>query len=295
MKITTTGSLGNVAKLLVKQLITAGDEVTVITTSSDRAANIEALGAKAAIGRISDAAFLNMAFAGADAVFAMVPPAMEPANMIEAITRAGEAYARAIQSAGVPRVVLLSSVGADVPEGTGPVQAVHRVEQIFSQLTAVNVTVVRSGFFYVNFLRDIPLLKSENIFGNNYNGADKLALTHPEDLATAIAQELQTKGDGYEVKYAVSDISTGNELAAVFGKAIGKPDLTWTNIPDEQLKEDMITAGLPAPLSALITELGQAVRAGIVIKDFLASGGKTTGHTKLQQFAEEFKSVYERT
>src|SRR4051794_4896940 len=187
MKITTTGSLGNVAKPLVKKLISAGHQVTVITTTTERKNEIEALGALAAVGSISDPAFLTKAFSGADAVYTMMPPSMGPGNMIQNIADAGQAYANAIKAAGVTRVVMLSSVGADAAEGTGPVQGVHRVEKILQQLDGVNVTVLRSGFFYINFLRDIPLIKSKSIFGNNYNGNDRLALTHPEDLSAALA------------------------------------------------------------------------------------------------------------
>jgi hypothetical protein len=151
---------------------------------------------------------------------------------------------------------------------------------------------LRSGFFHVNFLRDIPHLKSQNVFGNNYNGTDQLALTHPEDVATAVAEELQAQGNGFEIKYVVSDTSTGNQIAALFDKAINKPDLTWTNIPDEQLIQCMISGGLPIELAELITELGQGVRAGIVTKGFLAKGGNAIGQIKLEQFAEKFKSAY---
>lgn len=292
MKITTTGSLGNVAKPLVKKLIAAGHDLTVISTKDDRKSEIEALGAKAAVGSISDEAFLTEAFKGADAVYTMMPPSMGSGNMIQNIADAGQAYANAIKAAGVKRVVMLSSVGADAAKGTGPVQGVNRVEQIFHGFEGVNVTVLRSGFFYLNFLRDIPLIKSQGIFGNNYNGSDRLTLTHPEDLSTALAAELQAEGNGFDVKYVVSDVSTGDEMAALFGQAIGKPELVWTNIPDEQLKQGMLAGGMPEELVGLIVEMGQGVRAGTITRDFFASGTKVTGQIKLEQFAEEFKAAY---
>lgn len=291
MKITTTGSLGNVAKPLVKKLIAAGHDVTVITTREDRKPEIEALGARAAVGSISDVAFLIEAFRAADAVYTMMPPAMGATNMIRNIEDAGRAYAKAIKATGVSRVVMLSSTGADAPEGTGPVQGVHRVESILQTLQGVNVTVLRSGFFYVNFLRDIPSIKGRNIFGNNYPGTIPLALTHPEDLSDAIAEALQTEGNGFEIKYIVSDVSTGDKIAAVFGEAIGK-ELSWTNIPDEQLREGMLSAGMPPELVGLITEMGQGVRAGIITKDFFDKGAEVSGQIKLEQFAGEFKAAY---
>lgn len=294
MKITTTGSLGNVAKPLVKKLIAAGHELTVITTKEEKIAEIEALGAKAAVGSISDTAFLTQAFADADAVYTMVPPSMGASNLIQNIAEAGRAYADAIKASKVPRVVLLSSVGADAAAGTGPVGGVHLVEEAFRKLTDVNITVLRSGFFMVNFFRDIPLIRNLNLFGNNYSGAVQLPYTHPEDIAGAVASELQARGNGFEIKYIVSDVATGDHIASLFGQVIGKPELNWTEIPDEQLKQGMLGAGLTAELAGLITELGQGVRAGLITKDFIASGAKVTGKVKLSDFAEAFKNRYQQ-
>src|SRR6186713_3547285 len=125
MKITTAGSLGNVSKPLIELLIAAGHEVTVITSSPERRGAIESLGALAAIGSVSDVDFLTQAFKGADAVYTMTPSAMGSTHMIENIADAGKAYARAIREAGVTRVVMLSSIGADAAEGTGPIKGVH--------------------------------------------------------------------------------------------------------------------------------------------------------------------------
>jgi uncharacterized protein YbjT (DUF2867 family) len=143
MKITTTGSLGNVGKPLVRLLIAAGHDVTVITANAERQA--------AAIGSVNDADFLTQAFTGADAVYTMTPPAMGGSNIIENIAGVGGAYAQAINKSGVKRVVMLSSIGADASEGTGPVKGVNRVEQIFKQLSGVNVTILRAGNFYYFF------------------------------------------------------------------------------------------------------------------------------------------------
>jgi uncharacterized protein YbjT (DUF2867 family) len=292
MRITTAGSLGNVSKPLVKMLIEAGHEVTVITSSPDRRGAIEELGATAAIGSVSDQGFLAQAFEEADAVYAMTPQAMGGQHFIENIAQAGQAYAQAIKAAGVKRVVMLSSIGAHATEGTGPVKGVNRIEQIFQQLSGVNVTILRAGFFYYNFFRDIPMIRNMNIMGNNYNGDDRLPLTHPEDIAAALAGELQSKGNGIDVKYIVSDVSTGNKIATALGQAIGKPQLPWVEFPDEQLKQGMLSAGLPSELADLLTELGQGVRAGIVTEHFFATGAKVTGQVKLEQFAEEFKARY---
>lgn len=292
MKIVTTGSLGNVANLVVKKLINAGHNVTVITSKTDRTKAIEALGATAAVGSISDADFLTKTFKGSDAVFTMVPPSLGATNMIENIANAGKAYVEAIQTANIKRVVMLSSVGADAAEGTGPIQGVHHIEESFKALSQVDVTVLRSGFFYTNFLRDIPLIKSKNTFGNNYKGDDRLLLTHPDDISFAIAQELQNEGKGYEIKYVVSDISTGNKVASILGQAIGKTELAWSQVPDDILQQGLTAAGMPSELIGLIVEMGQGVRTGIITRDFFESGQKVSGRIKIEQFAEEFKNKF---
>jgi uncharacterized protein YbjT (DUF2867 family) len=66
MKITLTGSLGNISKPLAEILIKSGQEVTIISNDSKKLNVIKNLGAKAAIGSVSDVAFLTDAFKGAD-------------------------------------------------------------------------------------------------------------------------------------------------------------------------------------------------------------------------------------
>jgi Trk K+ transport system NAD-binding subunit len=61
MKITLTGSLGNISKPLAEILIKNGHEVTIISSDSKKVSDIEALGAKAAIGSVSDVSFLTQA------------------------------------------------------------------------------------------------------------------------------------------------------------------------------------------------------------------------------------------
>jgi uncharacterized protein YbjT (DUF2867 family) len=71
MKIIVTGSLGNISKPLTKALIQKGHSVTVISSKGERQDEIEAMGAKAAIGTFQDVDFLTKTFTGADIVYLM--------------------------------------------------------------------------------------------------------------------------------------------------------------------------------------------------------------------------------
>lgn len=74
MKIVITGSFGNISKPLTQALVQKGHLVTVVSSNAERQKDIEALGAKPAIGSLENPEFLATVFAGADAVYCMVPP-----------------------------------------------------------------------------------------------------------------------------------------------------------------------------------------------------------------------------
>ena len=97
MNYTITGSLGNISKPIAEALVKAGHQVTVITSKRENAAAIEAIGAKAAVGSVEDVAFLTNAFAGADAVYTMVPPKWDSSEWKKWIGSIGENYAVAIK------------------------------------------------------------------------------------------------------------------------------------------------------------------------------------------------------
>ena len=97
MKYVITGSLGNISKPLAERLIAAGHSVTVISSSPGKTAQIEAIGAQAAIGSVEDISFLIETFTGADAVYTMVPPNFGSSDWKKYIAGIGENYAAAIQ------------------------------------------------------------------------------------------------------------------------------------------------------------------------------------------------------
>jgi uncharacterized protein YbjT (DUF2867 family) len=292
MKLTLAGSLGNIGLPLTKKLVAAGHDVKVISSAAHNQAAIEALGAKAAIGSVSDATFLTEAFTGADAVYVMTPPNMGGVNIIANTTAAGEAFSTAIQKSGVGRVVMLSSIGADVPAGTGPIAGLHNIEKIYEKLENVNITFLRAGYFFNNLFNDIPLIKGAGITGGNYPSDVKIPLVHPEDIASAIAEELVKESVGKNIRYIVSDVRTPADLASVLGSAVGKPELPWVEFTDEQALQGMTQAGLPEEMAGLYQEMGVALREGKLQSDFDAQGSPVTGQIKLEDFAKIFAQAF---
>lgn len=288
MKITITGSLGNIGKPLTEQLIKKGHEVTVVSNSAERKSEIEGLGARAAIGSVSDKSFLENAFAGADAVYSMTPPNLGGTNVVANTIAAGKALAAAIKKSGVTRVVMLSSVGADVAEGTGPIKSIYHIESEFNKLEDAAVTFLRAGYFYINFYKDIPLIREAGIIGGNFPGSTQIPLVYPADIARAVVEELERPSAGTNVRYIVSDVKTAEQVAKAIGSAIGKPELPWVEFTDSQSLDGMLQAGLPEEIAGLYLEMGAGFRNGIITADFLGRGAPVTGEVKLAEFAREF-------
>ncbi|NCI46539.1 NAD(P)H-binding protein [Sediminibacterium soli] len=294
MKIIVSGSLGNIGSVLTGILVAADHTVTVISSTPARQKDIEAAGAKAAIGSVTDAAFLAETCRGADALFAMTPPNLGGADVIANTTRAGQAYAAAVRASGIPRVVMLSSVGADLAAGNGPIAGLHNIEQLYHALEGVSVTYLRAGFFFTNFFNDIPLIRQAGIIGGNYPASLQMALVHPADIAAAAAEELQVTGAGHTVRYVVSDIRRPGEIAGALGAAVGIPALAWVEFSDRQSLQGMVQAGLPEEIAGLYTEMGAGFRNGSIQHDFEKQGSPVTGNVKLVEFAKAFGKKWEK-
>ncbi|WP_431241263.1 hypothetical protein ACQ9BO_14265 [Flavobacterium sp. P21] len=115
---------------------------------------------------------------------------------------------------------------------------------------------------------------------------------HPEDIATAVAEELEKTGSGINVRYIVSDVRTPGDAAKVLGEAIDKPELPWIEFTDEQSLNGMAQAGLPEEIAGLYTEMGTGLRSGAIAEDFLKNKTSVDGKIKLEDFALEFASNF---
>ena len=292
MKYVITGSLGHISKPLTASLVQAGHQVTVISSSADRIPAIEALGAQSAIGSVEDQQFLAKTFAGADAVYTMIPPTWAATDWKAHIHHIGKVYTDAIKTSGVKKVVNLSSLGAHMPDGCGPVSGLHHAENELNKLDGVTITHLRPGFFYYNMLANIGMIKGMGIIGGNYGDNATLVLAHPTDIAAAAAEELQyTAATSHSIRYIASDERTTADIARVLGTAIGKPELPWINFKDEDSYNGMLQAGLSPDVAKNYTEMGHAMATGQMIADYVHHQ-PTHSATKLEDFATEFAAAY---
>lgn len=293
MKIIVTGSLGNISHPLAQLLVQQGHTVTIISSKADKQPAIDALGATAAIGSVEDAEFLAATFTGADAVYLMVPPNFAVADSRVYHRRIGQHYARAVQQAGVRRVVQLSSWGAHLAEGTGGILGSHDIEEILAQVPNLDLTRLRPTSFYTNMLSFAGMIKAIGAVGVNYPGATRVAFVHYRDIAAAAAEELArpAAAPGLTVRYVASDERTADEVAAVLGAAIGRPDLPWLALTDEQMQQSLTRHGLPADRAAEIVAIYASIRTGKLGEDYELHK-PLLGQVKLEDFAQEFAAAF---
>ncbi len=284
MRIIVTGSLGNVSGPLTETLVSHGHHVTVISSDAGKAAQINHLGATAAIGSLADGAFLRQTFAGADAVYAMIPFSFtaqdQPAYLREIATN----YVQAIQHAGIRRAVVLSGWAADlVPSAS--------VEAAFAPLADVSVTFLRPAYFYSNFYMSLAAIRQTGRLTAMYGGDDRVVFVSPKDIAAAAAEELVTTAPS-RVRYVGSEELTCNEAARIIGTAIGQPALRWAIISEEQMLAEYKATGMPATLAQSLADMQATMHDGTALAHF-QQANPTLGSVKLAGFAQEFARAYQ--
>lgn len=271
-----------------------GHAVTVISSKAEKQKDIEALGARAAIGTIDDVKFLTDTFTGADAVYSMLPPFnnFDP-NLDKtagAIKLAGN-YVQAVRKSGAKRVVHLSSIGAHLAKGSGLILFHHAAENIMKELPMdVAITFMRPTSFYYNLYDLADMIKGKGILGlfltlrysgfadmikgktgiiaANYGGEDKIVWVSPTDIAAAIAEEINTPFAGRKVRYVASDELTCNKVVSILGAAIGKPYLKWAMMSGKQMLSGLKMFKIPASTAEGIVEMNASMHSGELFADY---------------------------
>lgn len=282
MNIVITGSLGNISKPLAITLIAKGHSVTVISSNPEKQKEIEIIGAKAAIGSIEDINFLTTTYAGADAVYCMIPFNFMVEDQKAYFRKMETNYVQAIKQNDVEKVVFLTGWAADVEDS-----------YLLNQLSDRTVVELRPGSFYTNFYNDIKTIKEYGALMAGYGENDKIAFVSPNDIADVAFEELTTSFQGKKARYVASEELTCNEAAKILGEAIGKPDLKWIALSEEQLLNGLIQSGFPQQLAHDFVKMQMKTHRGETFENYLKNR-PVLGKTKLRDFAKEFAKAYDQ-
>jgi uncharacterized protein YbjT (DUF2867 family) len=299
MKIVVTGSLGNIGKPLTQELVQKGHSVIVISSNVERQKDIGTLGATAAIGTLEDVDFLTRTFQDADIVYLIETIGQksffEPdTDIIRVYANIARNYKQAIEKTNVKKVVHLSSVGAHTTEGNGVLAMHYYAEQILNELPDdVSIKFMRPVGFFSNLYRAMHTIKTQGAIISNYGGDKKEPWVSPLDIASTIAEEMELPFKGRSIRYIASEEVSPNQIAQTIGEAIGKPNLKWLAIPDEQLLKGMLSLNMNRQIAEGFVEMQASQGAGALYEDY-NKNKPAMGKIKLVQFAEEFADRYKQ-
>jgi uncharacterized protein YbjT (DUF2867 family) len=285
------GSNGQITSKLARLLRAAGHPVRVVGRNAGALAPLANAGADIAIGDPADAAFLERAFAGATAVYTMTPPCYTEPDMRASQDRIGTAIASALGKVRVPRVVNLSSMGAELPTGTGPIEALHAQEQRLNAIGGINLLHLRPGSFMENLLPVAAVVATAGVLPGMEAPDAVIPMVATRDIAAVAARELTApQHSGVLLLHAPRHL-TMNEMAAVLGAAVGLPELPYAQSAPAEVKSALQAQGFSADAAGQLevlarwlstSPLGSAAVAPVAVQP-----------TTIEEFARgEFAAAY---
>jgi len=290
-----TGATGNTGNVAARRLLAANQKVRVIGRSAENLQPLADEGAEPFVCDLTDSESLTKTFAGAQGVYVMVPPAMTSQDYRAHQDRIADSMATAMEQARVEYAVTLSSMGADKSERTGPVVGQHHLEQRFNQIKGLNILHLRPGYFMENTLSQIGVIKAMGMAAGPLLPELKLQMTATRDIGTAAAEsllKLDFSGQQTRELHGQRDISM-IEAAEIIGQTIGKPDLAYVHLSDEQVRPALIQIGMSPNVADLILELSAGLNSGHVVALEKRSAQNTTATSYETFVAEEFAPYYQ--
>ncbi len=283
------GASGNTGHVVAKNLLTSGQEVRVVGRNAAHLQFLADEGAEVFTADLTDVSALTKAFQQANSAYVMIPPTPTSNDVRAFQDRVSDSIAAAVQKAGVKNLVALSSIGADKPSGTGPVVGLYNLEQKLNQIDRANVFHLRAGYFMENTLQQAAAVRKMGYAVGPFRPDLKLPMIATSDIGKAAAEallRLDFQGKHTRELQGQRDLDY-TEAATIIGKAIGKPDLKYARIPDEQLRGAMVQMGMSDNFAGLILEMASALNAG-EMRTLEPRNPSNTTSTTFEDFVAEF-------
>jgi len=288
------GATGNIGRILVRRLREKGHRVRALGRDPGKLEALASLGADVIVlDRFDRADAMTKAFQGADAVFSFIPPALLAEDYGIFQDTVGTAIREAVQESGVRRVLNLSSIGAEISEGTGPIKGLHRHERRLNSLPGVRVLHLRPSYFMENLLLSIPLIKRLGVFGTPLRGDVPIAMVATADVGLEASELIERPDLEWPSIFELEGPRawTMSEATRIMGGAIGKPELHYVQVPYATAQGGMLASGMKPRLVELVLEMNKAFNDGLV-KPTQEITADHRGQTTLDQFAAVFAQAF---
>jgi uncharacterized protein YbjT (DUF2867 family) len=293
--IVIIGATGNTGSVAAERLLAKGQKVRVLGRDARKLDRFVQKGAEAFAADVLDTSALTRAFAGARAVYTLIPPDFSLEDYRGYAARVSDSIASSIQQAGVTHVVNLSSISAHLPQPPGPIACLRYQEEKLNHIAGLNVLHLRPGHFMENLFMQFQPIKMFGFMAGMFPGDLALEQIATRDIGAVIAEALEKldfTGHSTRELLGQRDISM-NEAAAIIGKAIEKPGLSYVQVPAEQIRQGMSQMGISANSARLLTDMWEQVNAG-VMKGEEGRSARNMTPTSIETFvAEAFAPAFQ--
>ncbi|NDV82725.1 NAD(P)H-binding protein [Bacteroides sp. 51] len=249
------GASGRVGMALVKELNKREMPVTAVIRDADKAKMFSS-DTEVCIADVFDVDALTKAFKGAHSVFLLTPESMHSENVMEDAEKVIANYRKAIMKTGVKRIVGLSSMGAQLGEGSGNLFISYKLERAFADLP-VQATFIRPAYYYSNWIGYVEVAREYGVLPTFFDPSQKIAMVSPGDVAEFAAIVMRSEALSapvYEITGPVAYSSA--DVAQIFGEYLNR-EVIPQQIPREQWIPTLTGVGFSADAAhnmALMTE-----------------------------------------
>ena len=217
------GATGNTGSVVADTLLSRKQPVRIVVRSADKGAAWKAKGAEIVVASLDDMSSLTNAFEGAKGVYLLVPPNYAATAWLADQRSRMDRAAEAVQRSAIGHVVFLSSVGAHIAEGTGPIRAARYGEQAIGA-AAKNLTILRPCYFMENWAPVLGAAKGQGVLPTFIAPQAMIPMIATKDIGRVGAEQLMAGGKGTQiVELAGPEEYSPDQVAATLGQILGKP------------------------------------------------------------------------
>jgi uncharacterized protein YbjT (DUF2867 family) len=258
------GASGNTGHIVATNLLTRGQKVRAIGRNSAHLQPLASKGAEPFIADVTDASALAKAFHGADSAYVMIPPNPTSKDPLGYSNRVSDAIAGAVQKGGIKNVVVLSSIGAELTSGTGPIVGLHNLEQKLNQISGANVLYLRAGYFMENTLPQVNAIRQMGSVATPVRADLKLPMIATRDIGNVATDNLlhpAISGKQTRELLGQRDLSY-SDVTAIIAQAIGKTNLKYVQAPEDQFRTVLVQMGMSEQFARLLLEMIDTLNSG---------------------------------
>ena len=218
-----TGITGKVGGELAKTLLAQGRPVRAVVRDAKKGEAWARLGCEIALAEMEDTTALAKAFTGATAAFILPPSDFDPEPGYPEARRVIDSVVGALKAAAPSRVLCLSTIGADAAQDNLLSQRTMMEEAL--KPLGMALTILRPGWFMENALWDVPTARDSGLIYSFLQPVEKeFPMVATRDVGRVAAELIQEDSRGTRIVELEGPRRVSpNDLAAAFGRALGKP------------------------------------------------------------------------